>query len=386
MPPKKTAPSPVKTYASKPGYTELRYRIGSTVKREFVADAKAPARQKQIEADLKKCRAPLTDREVEEYRAAVYLLPPGTTLTQAVTAFAKIAPTAPLDWSSAIAAFAEHEAGRVDDRTLRDRKAQLLGLSLSVGTPSPGHLTSAVLRTHLATFASPQTANHRRSTYALFMDWYLDHTGDTRPNPVRAVKSRKIAAKDPVPFTAADRDALINAAIDEGNPSALFAFVLGSFCGIRSCEIARLKFGDLFKDDEQTLHEISLSSTITKTNRRRVIPIHSAAKILLWQAFELAPRLRRGLDHPIISKSLHAQIKKIAAKADVEWVDNGLRKGFVSAATQLYGSTVASQWAGHSIDVLESEYKALVSRTEALAWFKGKPFENLLITPTNATP
>jgi integrase len=285
MPPKKTTPpSSVKTYASRPGYTELRYRIGSTLKREFVADAKASARRKQIEADLLKFRAPLTDREIEEYRAAVYLLPTGTTLTQAVTEFAKTAPTQPLDWSSAIEAFEEHECGRVDQRTLKDRKAQLTDLALAPGTASPSHLTSAVLRTHLATFTSPQTANHRRSTYALFMDWYLDHTGDTRPNPVRAVKSRKVAASDPVPFSYVDRDRLIETAIAEKNATALFVLVLGSFCGIRSCEIERLTFGDVFEEapGETLRREISLSSTITKTNRRRVVPIHPGAEALFF--------------------------------------------------------------------------------------------------------
>lgn len=387
MPPKKTAPSSVKTYASRPGYTELRYRVGSTTKREFVADAKAPARIKQIEADLKKFRAPLTDREIEEYRAAVYLLPTGTTLTQAVTEFAKTAPTAPLDWSSAIALFEEHECGRVDQRTLNDRKAQLLGLSLSVDTGTPSHLTSAVLRNHLASFTSPQTANHRRSTYALFMDWYLDHTGDTRPNPVRAVKSRKVAASDPVPFSYVDRDRLIDTAIKEKNATALFVLVLGSFCGIRSCEIERLTFGDLWglPDDPNEAHlrtEISLSSTITKTNRRRVVPIHPGVKHFLWNAHTLSPRFRRGTDQPLLKQTPHNQLKKIAAKAGVQWVDNGLRKGFVSAATTLYGAATAARWAGHSEAVLESEYRALVSRPDALAWFKGKPFTEILLPET----
>jgi len=383
MPPKKTTPpSSVKTYASRPGYTELRYRIGSTLKREFVADAKAPARRKQIEADLTKFRAPLTDREIEEYRAAVYLLPTGTTLIQAVTEFAKTAPTQPLDWSSAIALFEEHECGRVDQRTLNDRKAQLLGLSLSVDTGSPSYLTSAVLRTHLATFTSPQTANHRRSTYALFMDWYLDHTGDTRPNPVRAVKSRKVAASDPVPFSYVDRDRLIETAIAEKNATALFVLVLGSFCGIRSCEIERLTFGDVFESDGVLRREISLSSTITKTNRRRVVPIHPHAFNLLWSAHALSPRFRRGADQPLLKQTPHNQLKKIAAKAGVQWVDNGLRKGFVSAATTLYGAPTAARWAGHSEAVLESEYRALVSRPDALAWFKGKPFTEILLPET----
>lgn len=379
MPPKKTAPSSVKTYASRPGYTELRYRVGTTIKREFVADAKAPARIKQIEADLKKFRAPLTDREIEEYRAAVYLLPEGTTLTQAVTAFAKIAPAAPLTWSDAIALFEEHECGRVDQRTLNDRKAQLLGLSLSVGTGSPSHLTSAMLRTHLAGFESPHTANHRRSTYALFMDWYLDHIGSDRPNPVRAVKSRKVAASDPVPFSYADRDRLIQTALNEKNATALFVLVLGSYCGIRSCEIERLTFGDVFLNDEVLRTEISLSSTITKTNRRRVVPVHFQAMTLLWQAFEFSPRYRRGFDQPLLKQTPHNQLKKITAKAEVQWVDNGLRKGFVSAATTLYGAATAARWAGHSEAVLESEYRALVSRPDALAWFGGKPFTEILL-------
>jgi len=383
MPPKKTTPpSSVKTYASRPGYTELRYRIGSTLKREFVADAKAPARREQIEADLLKFRAPLTDREVEEYRAAVYLLPTGTTLIQAVTEFAKTTPTQHLDWSAAIEAFEEHECGRVDQRTLRDRKAQLTDLTLATGTTSPSHLTSAVLRTHLATFTSPQTANHRRSTYAMFMDWYLDHTGDTRPNPVRAVKSRKIAPSDPVPFSYVDRDRLIETAIAEKNATALFVLVLGSFCGIRSCEIERLIFGDVFKNDEVLRTEISLGSAITKTNRRRVVPIHPAARPLLWQAFEFSPRFRRGFEQPLLNQTPHNQLKKIAAKAGVQWVDNGLRKGFVSAATTLYGAPTAARWAGHSEAVLESEYRALVSRTDALAWFKGKPFTEILLPET----
>lgn len=379
MPPKKTAPSSVKTYASRPGYTELRYRVGTVIKREFVADAKVAERTAQIEADLKKFRTPLTDREIEEYRAAVYLLPTGTTLTQAVTAFAKIAPIAPLDWTSAINLFEEHECGRVDQRTLRDRKAQLLDLGLATGTATPSHLTSPMLRAHLASFESPHTANHRRSTYSLFMDWYLDHIGSDRPNPVRAVRSRKVTASDPVPFSYADRDRLIQTAIAERNATALFVLVLGSYCGIRSCEIERLTFGDIFHNGQVLRTEISLSSTITKTNRRRVVPVHTQAMTLLWQAHAFSPRYRRGEDQPLLKQTPHNQLKKIAAKAGVQWVDNGLRKGFVSAATTLYGAATAARWAGHSEAVLESEYRALVSRPDALSWFGGKPFTEILL-------
>jgi hypothetical protein len=63
-------------------------------------------------------------------------------------------------------------------------------------------------------------------------------------------------------------------------------------------------------------------------------------------------------------------------------VDNGLRKGFVSAATTLYGAPTAARWAGHSEAVLESEYRALVSRPDALAWFKNKPFTEILLPET----
>lgn len=382
MPPKKT-PSSVKAYASRPGYTELRYRVGTTINREFVADAKVAERTKQIEADLRKFRTPLTDREIEEYRAAVYLLPTGTTLTQAVTAFAKIAPAAPLDWATSINLFEEHECGRVDQRTLRDRKAQLLDLGLATGTSTPSYLTSPMLRAHLASFESPHTANHRRSTYALFMDWYLDHIGSDRPNPVRAVKSRKVAASDPVPFSYVDRDRLIATALDEKNATALFVLVLGAYCGIRSCEIERLTFGDVFdilsSNSLLVCTEISLSSAITKTNRRRVVPAHTQAMTLLWQAYAFSPRYRRGADQPLLKQTPHNQLKKIAAKAGVQWVDNGLRKGFVSAATTLYGAATAARWAGHSEAVLESEYRALVSRPDALAWFGGKPFTEILL-------
>lgn len=377
-------PSPrIKVYPAGSVSSEVRYKVGGVWKRETVRNAEVPARVKRITEDLAKLRLPLTDAEIEDYRAAKALLPEGTTMVAAAKAFLGTESTREvkhLPWKEALTRFEKHELDRgIEADTVRERVSHVLSLSTVVNAPHPGHTTPEHVRAYLASFENPRTANHRRSNLAGFFDWYHSEVKITAPNPVRSVKSRKVQASDPVPFTHDQVNTLLSVATHRGNDQAMFAIILGALCGIRTAEVCRLTFEDVFDHLGTPRKEIQLSSRITKTNRRRVVPVHPVAVSLLRQARDMAPGILMATKGPLIRGRIHDHLKAVALEAGVTWIDNGLRKGFVSASTTLYGAATTARWAGHTVEVLESEYRALVTREDALAWFSNQPFTDLLL-------
>jgi hypothetical protein len=65
--------------------------------------------------------------------------------------------------------------------------------------------------------------------------------------------------------------------------------------------------------------------------------------------------------------------KKIAEKARVDWVRNGLRKGFVTHAMALHkNATLVAEWSGHSVAELQTDYKGIVFEKDGEKWFNIK--------------
>lgn len=371
----------IRKYPNKPGWTEIRYTIGSTRKRETIKDSLVDARIAQIENDLKNFRIPLTDKEVEEYRAAKHLLPDGMTLVQAVMAAGGI-PTAAKSphLLPAIEQYLDHCRSKgLSPRTVSDRTQHLRhfkGAAIFAQlTRVDAQLTSFTWNDidRYLKAAAPKTANTRRATLVSFFDFWRKISGvdPAAPHPVRQVECRKVAAKDPVPFTPDNLHKLIRTATSRNCPDSLMFITLGAHLGVRAAEVGRLTWGDVW---DATNHKpkasLALSSSITKTNRRRVVPITAAAVALITWCADLLPFLGNyPPDMPVVSGRVRRHITATAAAAGVEWIDNGLRKGYVSACVTLLGAEQTAAYAGHSISVLESNYKALVSEEDAKKWF-----------------
>jgi integrase len=81
--------------------------------------------------------------------------------------------------------------------------------------------------------------------------------------------------------------------------------------------------------------------------------------------------------------SPHDALQKVAAKAGVPWKHNALRHSFASYHLALHGDAgKTATIMGHSVRMLEREYKDLKSPADAAAWFNVMP-EN---SETNIPP
>ena len=359
---------PIKTYASKDGRIEIRYRVGSTRHRETVKQNAAADRVSAIRQYLARCQKPLTPREVEEYHAAMALLPTGVSLTDAVRQCVA-RPTKATTLPDVIETYLAHCRGRnLAERTLDDRKQHLNAFrTYLIIENGPVKIEWSHVDHYLGTFKSPKTANTHRATLVSFFDYWCKISGET-VNPAKQVESRKVPVKDPIPFTPTQLHLLLDAAYRLELPDVLLFLALGAYTGARAKEIERLTWADVWNTDRGHL---VLSSSITKTNRRRTIPLLTPMTQVIEHAKQAVHEDLLPLDpaRPLVTKRLRRRLAKVAAAAGVEWVDNGLRKGFVSAAVTLYGTAQTAAWAGHSESVLESNYKALVSEKDAQDWF-----------------
>ena len=124
-----------------------------------------------------------------------------------------------------------------------------------------------------------------------------------------------------------------------------------------------------YRDIDLDSMEIWLSSEITKMDKRRAFAMPGPLFEWLTYIASIKPP-RRQLKHMTLIEKTNPNrtLRTVAAHAGVDWVDNGLRKGFVSCHTRLMGAERTAAISGHSEEVLESDYKALVSHEEAKTW------------------
>lgn len=136
--------------------------------------------------------------------------------------------------------------------------------------------------------------------------------------------------------------------------------VLGAFSAIRSAEILRMDWDRHIKLDEGV---IVLTSDVTKTNRRRVIPMEPV--LLKWLASI------KSTGRVVSYTDPHKSMKSCKQST---WPNNALRHSGVSYLMGLHSNSAQiSDQSGHSVQILESNYKAAVTKAEAKKWFDIHP-------------
>jgi integrase len=147
--------------------------------------------------------------------------------------------------------------------------------------------------------------------------------------------------------------------LNQANTEVKLALVLTCFAGIRGAELGRLDWKDVNFD----AGFIRIKAANAKTGMRRVPPVADNLKAWLW--------LYKKESGPIVPyKNVYNQYPKVAKKAKVEWKRNGHRHGFASYRTALIKNLdqVAIE-AGHSKQMLLTNYFQVVSEKDAKAWF-----------------
>ena len=147
--------------------------------------------------------------------------------------------------------------------------------------------------------------------------------------------------------------------LDQAEPEAIPALVIGAFAGVRSEEIKRLDWADLDLDEGH----IEIRAHNSKTRLRRLITM--TENLRQWLRPFAKPS---GPVLPFVI--LNNQFQKLARKAKVPWKRNGLRHSFISyriADTNEVGKVAYE--AGNSPAIIQRHYLKVVTPRQAKAWF-----------------
>lgn len=131
-------------------------------------------------------------------------------------------------------------------------------------------------------------------------------------------------------------------------PRIIPFIAIAAFTGIRTAEICRLNFNKI--NWEEAI--IPLSSDITKTKNRRLVPMRNT--LLAW----LQLGTREGMIVPY--KEVHDPLSRVIKAAGVKSRKNGFRHSFCSYDLAFGGNpAMTALTCGHSPIVLEQHYKSI---------------------------
>lgn len=173
-------------------------------------------------------------------------------------------------------------------------------------------------------------------------------------------------------FTPDDMAKLLASA--EASDQALLA--LGAFAGLRTAELHRLDW----KDVGLSKRVIIVGADKAKTASRRVIPISD--NLVEW----LAPwtQAEGRISQHSHEHALSWGLMKVACRAGVCWHRSALRHSFCSYRLALTKNSVQVAFeAGNSPVIIHRHYAALVTESEAKAWFSIGPKTTASVSPAS---
>ncbi len=188
-------------------------------------------------------------------------------------------------------------------------------------------------------------------------------------NPMDKVLRVSLKQAEPEIYSLSEISTLLEAT--EAKSTFRLYAALAVFTGIRREELHRLKWEDIHLKDR----EITLSSTITKTNRRRTVDI--SENLAAW----LEPYINKkqkpsDLVLPTIAIIRTAKDKLLETQPTLRFIQNGFRHTSASYHLAYYKNAAqTSLRMGHSITVLEQNYKGLVRYNDAVKFWKIYPPE-----------
>lgn len=233
--------------------------------------------------------------------------------------------------------------------------------------PGPiSNVTTRALENYLMEFPVAVTRAARRRSLCYL--WKYARLHGALPYGLSTAAERTAAVsvtpRDPETFKCDTLEQWLSAARTH-IPAALPLLAIGSFCGLRTSEIQRLRWSDI----NLSSGLIRLGSAQTKTRRRRIvtIPDNAVEWLLLCKDDPSEYVLKPGASN--LLRDLRTADPNLTPLPH-----NGMRH---TAATMMLARgdnpiLVASSL-GNSVDVLESSYKGLATQQEALYYFNIRP-------------
>jgi integrase len=187
--------------------------------------------------------------------------------------------------------------------------------------------------------------------------------GRVADNPVLRVTAPKIKRDAPAILAPDELHRLLSAASERLRPM----LVLQAFAGLRHAESERIAWKHIHLDDATPF--VEMPSSVTKTNRRRVIDLPANAVAWLRPLYgNVAGAFELG------HVAYHAELKRAIKAAGITWSANVLRHSFGSyRLAQLKNAAQVAEEMGNSPQVVRTHYQNLVRPEAVTDYWKVTP-------------
>jgi integrase len=173
--------------------------------------------------------------------------------------------------------------------------------------------------------------------------------------------------KEPTPLSPEEAKRLLDAA----EPEILPFIAIGLFAGLRTAERDELNWRDIHLSGPEP--EIDLEKKISKTGRRRSVPIQPALKAFLKPYARTEGRIVPLTCNGKVSYQ-NAWERAVKRARLWPWPENALRDSFVSYRYKSTGSAeTTSQEAGHSIGIMFAKYQKKITKEAAERFWAIRP-------------
>lgn len=197
--------------------------------------------------------------------------------------------------------------------------------------------------------------------------------GYAKDNPVVRTSEVKVDHAAPGILTPSEIAALLNAS----DSKIVAAIALSAFAGLRDAEVGRMTWDRV----DLAGGHIKVDAAIAKTSSRRLVPISDNLRAWLTPYAQKSGPIRPV--HSIATLLYRLGRKKaadnlVAAGAAavnlIEWPHNALRHSFASYRMAFVSNAAqVAEECGHSVQVMKTHYRELVTKAEAETWFSVMP-------------
>jgi len=206
-----------------------------------------------------------------------------------------------------------------------------------------------------------KTRNNHLSYVRTFFTWAQEY-GEYLPKgdlEITKIKSYPEKKKKIVLYTPEEMEKLLTHA----EPRFVPLLAIGAFAGVRISETCRLTWEDIHMDQKR----IRLGPEITKTESGRLAIMPD--NLIAWLKNHKGEK--KGMVSPYPEDQIHKFTPDIAKAAGVQWKDNALRKGYISARMAQTDASpgVVAEECGNSPEMIKSNYRGLVLPDYAEKWF-----------------
>jgi integrase len=235
----------------------------------------------------------------------------------------------------------------------------------------PGTAACDLSKEHLDAFIgslgdfSAKSRNHYRAAVRQFLQWAIrkDYLSPThRLNEADGMRPERANTAETQFYTPREFSALLASA--DGNLLALIA--LGGLAGLRTAELLRLDWADVWR----VPGHIEVTASKSKTRQRRLVEICPALAAWL-EPFRAQADGKLWAWHEI---TFQQKFVTLCEAAEIKRKTNGLRHAFCTYHFAAHANeNQTAQQAGNSPAMIHSHYKGLATKAEAQKWFAVKP-------------